>query len=139
MCIRDSLYTESIENNRYVEKAVITGVSHIAGTRLSRRSSVATYRFLDNHQLFNFYGFQKREVNRLFAKFKVSKETKAAAFSWYKGYTSKRGVRVYCPFSILSFLQNKTVTSYWRESGQADILDNALRIPNIKYLSLIHI
>ncbi|XP_075230255.1 uncharacterized protein LOC142329470 [Lycorma delicatula] len=122
------------KSNKYVERAVITGVSYIAGVGLSGLNNVKVYTFLYNHPFVEFYGFSETEVKNLFENpiIHLKNDTIRKAREWYNGYTSTKGRRIFNPFSILNFLQDGTISNYWIESGYIDRLTVLFKHPFIK-------
>ncbi|GGJ35990.1 ATP-binding protein [Deinococcus roseus] len=58
---------------------------------------------------------------------------------WYNGYSWDGVHRVYCPFSMLLFLQNPTLKAYWYETGTPTFLTKLVRQQGYTPFQLEHL
>lgn len=71
-----------------------------------------------------FFGFTETEVDELYARFSVNQEnpavTRDGLRTWYDGYQTKQGERVYNPRSVVAALTNNNLGNYWTSAGPYD-------------------
>ena len=122
-------YTEFLRNllkeQGYVEFVYMTGVLPIAkysdGSELNmfQEYSIAT-----RVKFCEYFGFLDSEVDDLFGRYlktvrnpQISRDDLR---SWYDGYYTKGGDRVYNPRSVICALTNNELANYWTSSGTYD-------------------
>lgn len=122
-------YTEFLRNllkeQGYVEFVYMTGVLPIAkysdGSELNmfQEYSIAT-----RVKFGEYFGFLDSEVDDLFGRYlktvrnpQISRDDLR---SWYDGYYTKGGERVYNPRSVICALTDNELANYWTSSGTYD-------------------
>ena len=74
--------------------------------------------FLKDRQFGEFFGFTEKEVINLVDK---NSEIKFEDLeSWYNGYLTAKGIKIYNPRSVVKALQNDYCESYWTNTGAMD-------------------
>ena len=72
--------------------------------------------FLKDRQFGEFFGFTEKEVINLVDK---NSEIKFEDLeSWYNGYLTAKGIKIYNPRSVVKALQNDYCESYWTNTGE---------------------
>lgn len=108
-----------LKDQPYVELCYMTGVLPIkkysSGSALNMFDE---FTFLRDRTFGQFFGFTEEEVESLCAKNKEMdfKELE----SWYNGYLTAKGIRIYNPRSVVKALQNNSCESYWTNTGAMD-------------------
>lgn len=108
-----------LKDRPYVALAYMTGVLPIkkysSGSALNMFDE---FTFLKDRTFDEYFGFTEDEVIELCNKNKnISfKELE----SWYNGYLTAKGVKVYNPRSVVKALQNNYCESYWTNTGAMD-------------------
>ncbi|MGL5150437.1 MAG: AAA family ATPase, partial [Clostridium sp.] len=115
-----------LKDKAYVALAYMTGVLPIK--KYSTGSALNMFQeftFLKDRQYGEFFGFTEDEVKALCLK------SKGVSFqeleSWYNGYTTATGIRVYNPRSVSIALLNDYCESYWTSTGAMDEVKNYLK------------
>ena len=111
---------ESLKDNEYLQKGVITGILRIAQASIfSDLNNIETYSLL-RREYSEYFGFTEDEVMALLKKAELlhcSEDIKA----WYNGYQVEE-LRLYNPWSIINCIkQNGALKPYWINTS-----DNAL-------------
>ena len=106
----------------YVELAYMTGVLPIAkysgGSELNMFSE---YDMATKKKFSEYFGFLDSEVDKLFEIYQ--KETDEPAITreelrtWYDGYCTAKGKRIYNPRSVVCALTDNELSNYWTDSG----------------------
>ena len=108
--IREIL-SPALKNNRYLHKAVLTGVTRVAKEGIfSGLNNVEVYSLL--HQRYSeYFGFTEKEVQELLLQ--AGLENKAAEVRhWYNGYQIGPQ-QIYNPWSIVHYLKNQGKPNYY--------------------------
>lgn len=115
-----------LKDRPYVMLTYMTGILPIAkyssGSELNMFSEftmAAEERFSD------YFGFTDGEVDLLFERYQkkngqAAKITRGGLKSWYDGYQTKGGERLYNPRSVVMALTNNNLGNYWTSSGPYD-------------------
>mgnify|MGYP005803363081 CR=1 FL=1 len=115
-----------LKDRPYVLLTYMTGILPIAkyssGSELNMFSEftmAAEERFSD------YFGFTDGEVDLLFERYQekngqAAKITRGGLKSWYDGYQTKGGERLYNPRSVVMALTNNNLGNYWTSSGPYD-------------------
>lgn len=83
------------------------------------------YTFLRDRSFGEFFGFTEEEVKELCLKNK--KMDFGELESWYNGYTTASGIKVYNPRSVVKALMNNNCESYWTNTGAMDEVTQYLK------------
>ena len=72
-----------------------------------------------------YFGFTEREVDQLFTRYQqnckfTQKVTREGLRTWYDGYHTQAGERLYNPRSVVMSLSNNNLGNYWTSSGPYD-------------------
>ena len=108
-----------LKDQPYVALCYMTGVLPIkkysSGSALNMFDE---YTFLKDRKFGEYFGFTEEEVIELCKKNKNMdfKELE----SWYNGYLTAAGIRIYNPRSVVKALQNNYCESYWTNTGAMD-------------------
>lgn len=114
-----------LKDQPYVELAYMTGILPIAKySSGSELNMFAEYTMASEEKYSEYFGFTEREVDQLYDKYleindkrNISREELR---SWYNGYHTKTGERLYNPRSIVLALSNNNLGNYWTSSGPYD-------------------
>lgn len=114
-----------LKDQVYVELTYMTGVLPIAKySSGSELNMFVEYDMTVMERFSNYFGFTEREVDRLFDIYsdttKNSKITRENLRTWYDGYHTASGERLYNPRSVVCALSNNQLANYWTSSGPYD-------------------
>jgi len=108
-----------LKDQPYVALAYMTGVLPIkkysSGSALNMFDE---FTFLKDRIFGEYFGFTEEEVIRLCDK-NGEMEFKELE-SWYNGYLTAKGIKIYNPRSVVKSLQNNHCESYWTNTGAMD-------------------
>ncbi len=116
-----------LKDQPYVEFAYMTGILPIAkyssGSELNMFSE---YPMVSKIKYSEYFGFSDEEVDKLYERYlqltekpEVSRE---GLRTWYDGYQTINGKRLYNPRSVICALSDNQLGSYWTNSGPYDEL-----------------
>lgn len=117
--LRDFL-GNALKGNRYLSKAIITGVLQIAQASIfSGINNLVVDNGLERKEK-EYFGFDEAELLSLFSYYETPCDL-AKLSEYYGGYWFN-GHRMFSPWSILSFLQKGCLyKAYWVNTGSTDI------------------
>lgn len=116
-----AFYGISFKDNKYLEKAVITGVSRIAKESLfSGLNNLSVYTIMDE-EFADDFGITEEEMDQIIADFEVSEE-KEEIKKWYDGYKIGEIDHIYNPWSVLNFLKRRQLIPYWVNTSSNDLI-----------------
>lgn len=117
-----------LKDKAYVEMAYMTGILPIAKySSGSELNMFCEYTMVTEERYSEFFGFTDREVDELYARYlnqwqEKREVTREGLRTWYDGYRTKSGERVYNPRSVVLSLENNNLGNYWTSSGPYDEL-----------------
>jgi len=124
-----------LKDESYVELCYITGVLPIK--RYSSGSALNMFdefTFLKDRKFGEYFGFTEDEVLSLCEQNKYMDFEKLQ--SWYNGYTTAKGIKIYNPRSVVKALKNNYCESYWKNTKASKFLkSNIIKEDIIKMLS----
>lgn len=118
-----------LKDKPYVSLAYMTGILPIAKySSGSELNMFAEYTMGSEMKFSEDFGFSEAEVDILHDRYLVNckKEkhipevTRQGLRTWYDGYYTKSGARMYNPRSVVASLTNNNLGSYWTSSGPYD-------------------
>lgn len=107
--------SNTLNDNPYIEKAVITGYLPVNKEEMFLNiSDFVHYNSFDG-DLHDFYGFSRTEFNWLNEYFEIHPKVCKAVLKFYEGYTTKpnSNISIYDTHSVTKFLNSKNITNYW--------------------------
>ena len=121
-------YGEALKTNDYLKMGIITGIIRVIKAGIfSDLNNLRVYSILDK-QYSDFFGFTEKEVEKMLIDFNIEYNLPEVK-SWYDGY--KFGdTEVYNPWSILNFVQNRELESYWIGTSGNFLIKEVLKDSN---------
>ena len=140
--IRDILkgfYTQIKDNDQFIKFTMLTGVSKFSKVSIFSGLNNLTDISLDE-DYGSICGYTQNDLETVF-KEHLKDVNMDELKSWYNGYNFL-GEKVYNPYDILLFLQNKKqYANYWFKTGTPSFLINLIKqnkyfVPRMKYLKV---
>ncbi len=114
-----------LKDKAYVQLAYMTGILPIA--KYSSGSELNMFREYDmvtRIKYGEYFGFLEAEVDTLFDVYQKTTDNpeikRADLDTWYDGYYTKKGVKLYNPCSVVCALEDNELANYWNSSGPYD-------------------
>lgn len=127
------------DKNPFVHGGLVTGSSPIGQAGIIETfKKVKRFRFLENHEFVEYYGFTEKEVSKLFAdpQYGLNKHLIKDAYKIYDGYTSLNNIKIFSTYSITRFLYNTKVESYWKKhTGEVPFMGGCFKIKKFRRLT----
>lgn len=115
-----------LKDRPYVLLTYMTGILPIAKySSGSELNMFLEYTMATEEKFSNYFGFTEEEVDLLFERYcsnlnEITHLTREGLKSWYDGYYTKGGKRLYNPRSVVASLKNNNFGNYWTSSGPYD-------------------
>lgn len=114
-----------LKGQPYVLLTYMTGILPIAKySSGSELNMFLEYTMATEEKYSRYFGFSVKEVDDIYGRFlareKEPKITREGLRTWYDGYQTKSGERMYNPRSVVAALTNNNLGSYWTSSGTYD-------------------
>jgi len=114
--------TAALKDNKYLEKAVLTGVMRVARESLfSGLNNLSVWTILDEPYC-QYFGFRETEVEELLNYYGIESQLEEVR-SWYNGYVFGNAV-IYNPWSLLKYAQNWKggLQTYWINTSDNELV-----------------
>lgn len=128
-----SLFNSTFKTNPHLERAIMTGI-----TRVSKESIFSDLNNLEvvtttSDKYVSSFGFIEEEVFTSLEEYGLS-DRKQQVKDWYDGFAFGKRKDIYNPWSIINFLDKKSVGAYWVNSSSNRLIEKLIREgrPNIK-------
>ncbi len=128
-----NLFNSTFKTNPYLERAVMTGI-----TRISKESVFSDLNNLKvvtttSEKYADCFGFTEEEVFAALEEYGLSDRTEQVK-EWYDGFSFGKRKDIYNPWSIISFLDERNVGTYWANSSSNSLAGKLIRegSPEIK-------
>jgi hypothetical protein len=114
-----------LKDQPYVSLAYMTGILPIAKySSGSELNMFLEYTMATKVRYSEYFGFTDEEVDRLYEKYLDNTEKprirREGLKTWYDGYQTQAGVKIYNPRSVVSALGDNQLSSYWTSAGPYD-------------------
>ena len=130
-----SFFNATFKSNMYLERAIMTGI-----TRVSKESMFSDLNNLvvittSSKDYATVFGFTEEEVFHALDEYGLS-DKKCDVKEWYDGFTFGSQRDIYNPWSIINFLENKKIDTYWADTSSNSLINHLIKksVPEIKEL-----
>ena len=121
-----TFYGTTFKDNPYLEKAILTGVSRIAKESLfSGMNNFKVYTIMDN-EFADDFGITEKELEKIISDFNIE-ESKEKLEKYYGKYKIGNVEEIYNLYSILNYLQNKELKTYWINVSEHKLIEIILK------------
>ena len=126
-----SLFNNTFKTNPYLERAVMTGITRVSNT--SYEVSESMFSDLNNLKVVtmtsdnyaSYFGFTEAEVFAAMDEFNLTNRDEVR--HWYDGFTIGNLRDMYNPWSIICFLDEKVLRSYWANTSSNGLLSSLIQ------------
>lgn len=116
-----SLFNETFKNNPYLERALMTGI-----TRISKESIFSDLNNLEvitttSEKYAEAFGFTEAEVDSALKEFGLLDRNQEVRH-WYDGFRFGNKSDIYNPWSIINYLDKRSVGPYWSNTSSNSLV-----------------
>ena len=121
-----NLFIATFKTNPYMERAIMTGI-----TRVSRESMFSDLNNLcvvtsTSNKYTDSFGFTQDEVTSALSEFGISNMEERVR-EWYDGFTFGEKTDIYNLWSIICFLDEKKLSTYWANTSSNSLAGKLIR------------
>ena len=121
-----TLYGGALKSNVNLQMGVLTGIIRVAQAGIfSDLNNFTTDSILNTKRYEEYFGLLENEVEKALKYYNVEYNLEDVK-EWYNGYTFG-SVQIYNPWSILNYLENKKLTTYWVNTSSNYLIRKILR------------
>ena len=120
------MFGKAFKGNEYLYRAVLTGI-----TRVSKESIFSDLNHLKvvtvSSDLYaDCFGFTQEEVSDALEEYGISEQNDVVK-EWYDGFTFGKHTDIYNPWSIINYLDEKKLGSYWVNTSSNGLVNSLMR------------
>lgn len=121
-----SLFNATFKNNPYLERGIMTGI-----TRISKESIFSDLNNLEvvtttSEKYADAFGFTEQEVFDTLENYGFADKKKEVKY-WYDGFCFGSHTDIYNPWSIINYLDKKTVGPYWTNTSSNTLVGQLIQ------------
>lgn len=116
-----SFYGDAFKGNGNLYFALITGVLQISKESLFSGLNNLVVSSISSRFLSPYFGFDKREVKKMLEDYEIKLDLDTV-WSYYGGYVLPSGEEIANPWSILNFVSERKLKTYWANTGENSLL-----------------
>ena len=121
-----NLFNSTFKTNPYLDRAIMTGI-----TRVSKESIFSDLNNLDvvtttSDKYADAFGFTQEEVSAALYEFGLSDQEECVR-DWYDGFTFGKKTNIYNPWSIIKFLDEGKLKTYWANTSSNSLVGRLIR------------
>ena len=121
-----NLFNATFKTNVCLERAIMTGITRISKESIfSDLNNLAVVTSTSNKYA-EAFGFTQEEVTDALREFgMIDMETRVK--EWYDGFTFGKKTDIYNPWSIINFLEDKKLSTYWANTSSNSLAGKLIR------------
>jgi len=119
------LFHSTFKANSYLERGLITGITRISKESVFSDLNNLKVVTMTSDKYADIFGFTKQEVFDAMAEMGLS--DKETVEKWYDGYVIGKTKGIYNPWSIINYLDEKKINTYWTNTGSNSLVNRLLR------------
>lgn len=121
-----SLFNATFKNNPYLERGIMTGI-----TRISKESIFSDLNNLEvvtttSEKYADAFGFTEQEVFDTLENYGFADKKEEVKY-WYDGFCFGSHTDIYNPWSIINYLDKKTVGPYWTNTSSNTLVGQLIQ------------
>ena len=122
------LFSVSLKNNRYMGRAILTGITRIAKESLFSEMNNFSVCSMISGGYDDVFGFTGKEMDDILEEYQIQDKKEELRF-WYDGFSIGKETGIYNPWSVVSFLARRMYQpeDYWAQSGGTGLVDLVVR------------
>ncbi|RKI39387.1 hypothetical protein D7V96_16455, partial [bacterium D16-59] len=119
-------FNSTFKTNPYLDRAIMTGI-----TRVSKESIFSDLNNLavvttTSDKYADSFGFTQEEVSEALKEFALE-DREGSVREWYDGFTFGNKTDIYNPWSIINFIAEKKLSTYWANTSSNSLVGKLIR------------
>ncbi len=120
-----ALFNNTFKTNPYLERAVMTGITRVSKESLFSDLNNLKVITMTSNNYASCFGFTEEEVFDAMDEFGMT--NKEEVKQWYDGFTIGNLTDIYNPWSIINFLDEGCLKTFWANTSSNGLVSNLLR------------
>ena len=121
-----SLFNATFKTNAYFERAILTGITRVSKESIFSDLNNLTVITSTSNKYSDSFGFTQEEVTASLCEFGLT-DMEARVKDWYDGFAFGQKTDIYNPWSILYFLDEKKLATYWANTSSNSLVGKLIR------------
>ncbi|MDE7207324.1 MAG: ATP-binding protein, partial [Lachnospiraceae bacterium] len=121
-----NLFNSTFKTNPYLGRAILTGITRVSKESIFSDLNNLTVVTATSNKYEESFGFTQKEVSDALAEFGLSDMEKSVK-DWYDGFTFGKKTDIYNPWSIINFLDEKRLSTYWANTSSNSLAGKLIR------------
>ncbi len=121
-----SMFNAAFKTNPYLDRAIMTGITQVSKESIFSDLNNVEVITTTSAKYEDAFGFTEEEVFAALDEYDLS-DSKDTVKAWYDGFTFGCKRDIYNPWSIIHFLNKKTVGTYWANTSSNSLVDKLIR------------
>ena len=121
-----NLFNSTFKTNPYLDRAIMTGITRVSKESIfSDLNNLAVVTTTSNKYADSF-GFTQEEVSEALKEFGLE-NMEGSVREWYDGFTFGNKTDIYNPWSIINFIAEKKLSTYWANTSSNSLAGKLIR------------
>lgn len=121
-----SLFNSTFKTNPYLERAVMTGITRISKESIFSDLNNLRVVTVTSEKYADCFGFTEEEVFAALDEYGLPEEKKRVK-EWYDGFIFGKRKDIYNPWSVINYLSEKRVDTYWANTSSNGLVGKLIR------------
>ena len=122
------LFNSAFKTNPYLERAIMTGITRVSKESLFSDLNNLKVAAITSNKYASCFGFTEEEVFASMDEFGMTNRDDVK--KWYDGFTIGNLKDIYNPWSIINFLDEGKLKTYWANTSSNILISNLIREAN---------
>ncbi len=122
------LFNSAFKTNPYLERAIMTGITRVSKESLFSDLNNLKVAAITSNKYASCFGFTEEEVFASMDEFDMPNRDEVK--KWYDGFTIGNLKDIYNPWSIINFLDEGKLKTYWANTSSNALVSNLIREAN---------
>ena len=119
-------FNAAFKTNHNLERAIMTGIARVSKEPIFSDLNNLEVVTTTSEKYADSFGFTEEEVFAVLEEYGLS-DQKEQVKSWYDGFTFGQKKDIYNPWSIINFLDEKKVGTYWANTSSNSLVGKLVR------------
>ncbi len=121
-----NLFNSTFKTNPFLDRAMMTGITRVSKESIFSDLNNLTVVTTTSDKYSDMFGFTQKEVSDALAEFGMS-DKESDVKSWYDGFTFGKSTDIYNPWSIINFLDEKKLGTYWANTSSNSLVGKLIQ------------
>ena len=120
------LFNATFKTNMYFSRAILTGITRVSKESIFSDLNNPEVVTTTSEKYADSFGFTQEEVSDALHEFGIS-DMETDVRDWYNGFTFGKRTDLYNPWSIINFLDKRSLRTYWANTSSNSLVGKLIR------------